>query len=74
MTTFQDPPPHSRRAARQSERGEGSAPTPVEAVPYAFDAAEPAASEPASAEPASAEQSAPEHSATSQTEQQERAA
>jgi hypothetical protein len=60
MTTFQDPPPHSRRAARQSERGEGSAPTPVEAVPYAFDAAE----------PASAEQSAPEQAAASQTEQQ----
>jgi hypothetical protein len=38
MTTFQDPPPHSRRAARQSERGEGSAPTPVEPTPYTFDA------------------------------------
>jgi hypothetical protein len=38
MTTFQDPPPHSRRAARLSERSEGSAPAPVEAVPYAFDA------------------------------------
>jgi hypothetical protein len=43
MTTFQDPPPHSRRAVRQSERGEGSAPTPDQAVPYAFD---PAAADP----------------------------
>jgi hypothetical protein len=38
MTTFQDPPPQSRRAVRQSERGETSAPAPEQGVPYAFDA------------------------------------
>ena len=40
MTTFQDPPPQSRRAVRQSERGETSTPAPEQAVPYAFDAAQ----------------------------------
>jgi hypothetical protein len=35
MTTFQDPPPQSRRAVRQSERGE----TPTQAAPYTFDPA-----------------------------------
>jgi len=39
MTTFQDPPPHSRRAVRQSERGETAAATPAEGTPYSFDAA-----------------------------------
>lgn len=46
MTTFQDPPPQSRRAVRQSERGENpeqvpaeqSAPTPATTPPYSFDA------------------------------------
>lgn len=49
MTTFQDPPPQSRRAVRQSERGE----TPeqvgmeqVETQPYSFDAAQEQASAP----------------------------
>jgi hypothetical protein len=39
MTTFQDPPPQSRRAVRASERGETSAPTPDQGIPYTFDAA-----------------------------------
>ena len=47
MTTFQDPPPQSRRAVRQSERGETpqqppAAQQPAEvqpAAPYTFDAA-----------------------------------
>ena len=39
MTTFQDPPPHSRRAVRQSERGETVPATPAEGTPYSFDAA-----------------------------------
>jgi hypothetical protein len=43
MTTFQDPPPHSRRAVRQSERGETAAATPAEGTPYSFDAATSAA-------------------------------
>ena len=46
MTTFQDPPPQSRRAVRQSERGETSAPAPEQAVPYAFDAAQATAETP----------------------------
>ncbi len=47
MTTFQDPPPHSRRAVRQSERGETAAATPAEGTPYTFDpASEGAASAP----------------------------
>jgi hypothetical protein len=45
MTTFQDPPPQSRRAVRQSERGENpeqvpadqSATEPVSTPPYSFD-------------------------------------
>ena len=39
MTTFQDPPPQSRRAVRQSERGETQPEpqVPAEGVPYAFD-------------------------------------
>jgi hypothetical protein len=40
MTTFQDPPPQSRRAVRQSERGETPPQAPVEGTPYAFDAAQ----------------------------------
>ena len=43
MTTFQDPPPQSRRAVRQSERGEASTPVSDQAAPYAFDAAQDAA-------------------------------
>ena len=50
MTTFQDPPPHSRRAVRQSER-EGSAPEPTatapQAIPYNFGEDSGAASVPA---------------------------
>jgi hypothetical protein len=40
MTTFQDPPPQSRRAVRQSERAETQTQAPVEGAPYAFDAAQ----------------------------------
>ncbi|MDQ1547450.1 MAG: hypothetical protein QOH69_2354 [Actinomycetota bacterium] len=40
MTTFQDPPPQSRRAVRQSERGDTPPQAPVEDAPYAFDAAQ----------------------------------
>ena len=45
MTTFQDPPPHSRRAVRQSERGE-SAPNATtssapDGAPYDFENAAP---------------------------------
>lgn len=39
MTTYQDPPPQSRRAVRQSERDESAAVTPAEGTPYSFDAA-----------------------------------
>jgi hypothetical protein len=42
MTTYQDPPPHSRRAVRQSERDESAAKSgqsaPVQPTPYIFDA------------------------------------
>jgi hypothetical protein len=42
MTTFQDPPPQSRRAVRQSERGEtpaeGTPTVPTQSAPYSFDA------------------------------------
>jgi hypothetical protein len=52
MTTFQDPPPQSRRAVRQSERGEtpveGIPSAPAQSAPYSFDAAaEPARQAPA---------------------------
>jgi hypothetical protein len=49
MTTFQDPPPQSRRAVRQSERGETPEQVSVEQVetqPYSFDAAQEQASAP----------------------------
>jgi hypothetical protein len=57
MTTFQDPPPQSRRAVRQSERGEipeqvpaeQSATQPVSSQPYSFNAGN--ADQAASAEP-----------------------
>jgi hypothetical protein len=39
MTTFQDPPPHSRRAVRQSERDETPPQAPVTGAPYTFDTA-----------------------------------
>jgi hypothetical protein len=38
MTTFQDPPPQSRRAVRQSERGEVQPQSPAQPEPYTFDA------------------------------------
>lgn len=61
MTTFQDPPPHSRRAARANERGEtpATAPeaaqqaAPAESAPYSFDSATPAQQSSAPAAPAS---------------------
>ena len=37
MTTFQDPPPQSRRAVRQSERGETPSQAPASSLPYSFD-------------------------------------
>jgi hypothetical protein len=37
MTTFQDPPPQSRRAVRQSERGENPSQVPASSLPYSFD-------------------------------------
>jgi hypothetical protein len=51
MTTFQDPPPQSRRAVRQSERGETPEQISVEQIavetqPYSFDAAQLQASVP----------------------------
>lgn len=49
MTTFQDPPPQSRRAVRQSERGETpQQPTPPPAQP---DAAGPGTAQPGTTEP-----------------------
>jgi hypothetical protein len=45
MTTFQDPPPQSRRAVRQSERGE----TPPQPAPYTFDPSAGTPQEPAAA-------------------------
>ena len=50
MTTFQDPPPQSRRAVRQSERGEVPPQSPPQPEPYTFDA--PAAEEAAPQTPA----------------------
>jgi hypothetical protein len=38
MTTFQDPPPQSRRAVRQSERGDVQSQSPAQPEPYTFDA------------------------------------
>jgi hypothetical protein len=63
MTTFQDPPPHSRRAVRQSERGETAQQSPTEqpAAPYTFDAASgaPAPADSAADQPAAAQPAAP---------------
>jgi len=49
MTTFQDPPPQSRRAVRQSERGETPEQTSNSPQPYSFDPAANPASTAASA-------------------------
>ncbi|HEY5229363.1 MAG TPA: hypothetical protein VIJ11_00540, partial [Galbitalea sp.] len=46
MTTFQDPPPQSRRAVRQSERGETPPQAPGQPAAYAFDASTSAPSAP----------------------------
>jgi hypothetical protein len=46
MTTFQDPPPQSRRAVRQSERGETPPQVPEQPAAYTFDASTSAPSAP----------------------------